>query len=496
MNYIQPNVNTKTSEFGFPFANSNSSEKPISEISFADALKSAYQSEKSEKSETETNETQKNAENVSENEETLVSKADDSSKKDEKSDKVEKEDKIADSKKIDDSKAKVAEENESDDSGISNRIVIAQNTVVKADEVVEDEDSEIAVDFDISSKVASNVAKENLGDVEESNVDLENNIVDLVAKNNDIQVENQILVDNKTNVELDVNLQQITVENTKIAKTEKSKSEKIENGFEKLSVHDLRTKKSDSDVEVKSEKISNTKVAKTEKEESTKDSKKTVLASKNTKTNDLMSSNQNVKSQKVVTQSELKNAYEQDSQENMRVTMELVADASQNITASSAQKASSNGSTFHQMLSNAVSQNAAEFVKAGNIILKDGNQGTINLIMKPESLGNVKISLSLSEKTISGQIVVASKEAYDAFRENIDAIRQAFTESGFDTGSFDLNFSNQQGFAQGENAETQAQNQKTSIANADKAYGDLVSSDDSDSAAYEKTDNHSVNIVA
>lgn len=493
MNYIQPNVNTKTSEFGFPFANSNSSEKPISEISFADALKSAYQSEKSE---TETNETQKNAENVSENEETLVSKADDSSKKDEKSDKVEKEDKIADSKKIDDSKAKVAEENESDDSGISNRIVIAQNTVVKADEVVEDEDSEIAVDFDISSKVASNVAKENLGDVEESNVDLENNIVDLVAKNNDIQVENQILVDNKTNVELDVNLQQITVENTKIAKTEKSKSEKIENGFEKLSVHDLRTKKSDSDVEVKSAKISNTKVAKTEKEESTKDSKKTVLASKNTKTNDLMSLNQNVKSQKVVTQSELKNAYEQDSQENMRVTMELVADASQNITASSTQKASSNGSTFHQMLSNAVSQNAAEFVKAGNIILKDGNQGTINLIMKPESLGNVKISLSLSEKTISGQIVVASKEAYDAFRENIDAIRQAFTESGFDTGSLDLNFSNQQGFAQGENAETQAQNQKTSIANADKAYGDLVSSDDSDSAAYEKTDNHSVNIVA
>ena len=76
------------------------------------------------------------------------------------------------------------------------------------------------------------------------------------------------------------------------------------------------------------------------------------------------------------------------------------------------------------MLQNAVQHSAPEFVKAGSIVLKDGNKGTINLIMRPESLGNVKISLSLSDKTISGQITVASKEAYDAFKESIDSIRQ------------------------------------------------------------------------
>ena len=122
--------------------------------------------------------------------------------------------------------------------------------------------------------------------------------------------------------------------------------------------------------------------------------------------------------------------------------------AEQNITSSSAQTAGANGSTFQAMLSNAVQANAPEIVKMGNMVLKDNNSGSINLILKPESLGSVKISLSLSDKLVSGQITVASKEAMDAFRESIDSIRQAFTESGFETGSFDLSFSQGDGFAQ------------------------------------------------
>jgi flagellar hook-length control protein FliK len=155
---------------------------------------------------------------------------------------------------------------------------------------------------------------------------------------------------------------------------------------------------------------------------------------------------------------------------NIQMTMELAAKAEQNITSSSAQSAGANGSNFQAMLSNAVQENAPDFVKAGNIVLKDNKQGSINLILRPEGLGNVKISLNLDDKNLSAQIVVHTKEAMEAFKESIPSLKQAFTESGFETGSFDLNFSNnqsnQQGFAQGEN-----QNQQLF---AQKSYGEFV----------------------
>ncbi len=190
---------------------------------------------------------------------------------------------------------------------------------------------------------------------------------------------------------------------------------------------------------------------------------------------------------------------EAEKAEGQQLTIELAARTGieQNITSSSQQVASANGSDFQQMLSNVVQQNAQEFVKAGNIVLKDGNSGTINLILRPESLGNVKISLSLSDKIVSGQITVASKEAFDAFRESIDAIRQAFTESGFDTGAFDLNFSNSgQEFAQGN--EERGFNEQERFANAEKKYGDYAALDSlsSDSGSASNVDAHSVSIVA
>ena len=182
---------------------------------------------------------------------------------------------------------------------------------------------------------------------------------------------------------------------------------------------------------------------------------------------------------------------------NMQMTMELAARAEQNITSSSNQAAGANGSTFQAMLSNAVQENAPDFVKAGNIVLKDNNQGTINLILRPEGLGNVKISLSLDDKNLSAQILVHTKEAMDAFKESIPSLKQAFTESGFETGSFDLNFSNnQQGFAQGEG---QNQNHENAALFAQKNYGDFVTpsmlTGEAASENYVSRD-YSVNIVA
>lgn len=201
--------------------------------------------------------------------------------------------------------------------------------------------------------------------------------------------------------------------------------------------------------------------------------------------------------QKTASKSELKLAVQENADSNIQMTMELAGRAEQNITSSSSQAAAANGSTFQQMLSNAVQANAPEFVKAGNIILKDNNQGSINLILRPESLGNVKISLSLSDKVISGQITVASREAYEAFRESIDSIKQAFAQNGFDTGSFDLNFSSQQNFAQSDGSQNQENQNFAHALNADRSYGELVASSDSGEASQSSgLSEYSVNIVA
>lgn len=183
----------------------------------------------------------------------------------------------------------------------------------------------------------------------------------------------------------------------------------------------------------------------------------------------------------------------------VQLTMEMAGSAETNITSSSNQAAGANNSVFQSMLSNAVQENASDIVKAGNIVLKDKNQGSINLILKPEALGNVKISLNLNDKVISGQINVQTREAFEAFKESIDSLKQAFTESGFETGSFDLNFSSGQNFAQnGGNGERQSASYF-----AEKAYGDFVSASSSDSRgsgesafSSQNSKEYSVNIVA
>ena len=188
-------------------------------------------------------------------------------------------------------------------------------------------------------------------------------------------------------------------------------------------------------------------------------------------------------------------AFAQKNEPTVQMTMEMLgaADVSKNITSASTQTAAAHGSNFQAMLANAVQEHAPDFVKAGNIILRDGNQGAINVILRPESLGNVKISLSLSDKVISGQITVHSQEAYDAFKDSIDTLKAAFAQSGFEAQGFDLQFAGGQQFAQSRQDEWQ--NPEFAV-RADRSYGDFVAGEtDADAAGYAVSD-YGVNIVA
>lgn len=186
---------------------------------------------------------------------------------------------------------------------------------------------------------------------------------------------------------------------------------------------------------------------------------------------------------------------------NLEMTLDLNQGAEKNILSMDGQSAAADGSTFQAMLKNQVTQNAADFVKAGNIVLRDNNQGQINLILHPESLGNVKISLDMNGKVVQGHIIVASREAMNAFNESADALKNAFIQSGFEGAEFDVSYSqSQMNFAQGQGENGENARQQAALEAGRKIYGDFVS--ETINSGFNLSDNfnsagdYGVNIVA
>lgn len=180
------------------------------------------------------------------------------------------------------------------------------------------------------------------------------------------------------------------------------------------------------------------------------------------------------------------------------INMEMNQAVSADVLSLNNQTAGANGSNFQAMLNNQIQSNISEFVKAGNIILKDNDQGQINLILHPDDLGNVKIHLSLDGKNISGQIIVSSKEALQVFKDNAETMREAFIKNGFDGANFDVAYNNS-GSQSGNNSGFE-QNDGTGLI-ARKMYSNAHESseigfDDGMNKEIEKYSNYSVNIVA
>ncbi|MBQ9630202.1 MAG: flagellar hook-length control protein FliK [Treponema sp.] len=125
---------------------------------------------------------------------------------------------------------------------------------------------------------------------------------------------------------------------------------------------------------------------------------------------------------------------------------------------------------FQAMLSQELASSADDIVKAATIILKDNNMGTIKMTLTPESLGNVKIQLELSDKMISGKIVVASSEAFGAFKESAGDLKQSFQNQGFDVGEFVITYAESQN-GNG-NFSNSGENESYAFAQGGKSYDD------------------------
>lgn len=181
---------------------------------------------------------------------------------------------------------------------------------------------------------------------------------------------------------------------------------------------------------------------------------------------------------------------------NPQVTMDFAANAQQNIGSLNNQVAGSAGSNFQAMLANQIQENAGEIVKAGNIVLKDNDVGSIKLILHPESLGNVKIDLQVNEKNISGKIIVATQEAFNAFKETAENLKQAFVQSGFESAGLELSLANQN-FAGNHSGENQ--NNPAAEFAMRKVYGEINGFAEENFPEIENIENsamNSINIVA
>jgi len=107
------------------------------------------------------------------------------------------------------------------------------------------------------------------------------------------------------------------------------------------------------------------------------------------------------------------------------------------------------GTAIENMLARELHQNFnGDIVRHASMALHDGGEGTIKIALKPESLGNVKIRLEMTENKITGHIVVESKEALNAFRKEIASLEQAFRDSGFTNADLNLSLT-----ADGRNAQ-------------------------------------------
>ncbi|MGN0729079.1 flagellar hook-length control protein FliK [Treponema sp.] len=194
--------------------------------------------------------------------------------------------------------------------------------------------------------------------------------------------------------------------------------------------------------------------------------------------------------------SELESGYQQQDN-SLNLSLTLSENARQDILSTNGQTAGATGSTFQQMLSQQIQFNAPDFARAGSIVLHDNNSGSINMVLKPENLGNVKINLHLSDNVITGQITVNSKEAFEAFKQNMETLRQAFQNSGFENAALSLSYADTSSgsFAQGERQQSGEQ------FFSNKVYGEYASSAEISASApqvgsYSTDSDRKVSVVA
>ncbi len=103
-------------------------------------------------------------------------------------------------------------------------------------------------------------------------------------------------------------------------------------------------------------------------------------------------------------------------------------------------------SAVHSQLKDTIN---SQIVKQAGIVVKGNGTGEIRLVMKPESLGNVRIHLSLNDNHIAGRIIVENNIVREIFESNLENLYKAFGSEGFENGGLEVSVQGQGGNSDG-----------------------------------------------
>ncbi|HRX15715.1 MAG TPA: flagellar hook-length control protein FliK [Spirochaetota bacterium] len=83
-----------------------------------------------------------------------------------------------------------------------------------------------------------------------------------------------------------------------------------------------------------------------------------------------------------------------------------------------------------------------DLINKARVTVTDKSNGTINLRMYPERLGNVTVNLGLENGILNGKFLVDSKEAKDMLLSQFDSLKERLLEEGINLGSFSVDVRN------------------------------------------------------
>ncbi len=79
-----------------------------------------------------------------------------------------------------------------------------------------------------------------------------------------------------------------------------------------------------------------------------------------------------------------------------------------------------------------------EVVRKTTIILKDGGNGEIRLVLKPESLGSVRIRINIIDNSVEGRIIVENNSVKELFKSSMEQLQSALKEEGFQSARLEV----------------------------------------------------------
>jgi hypothetical protein len=82
-----------------------------------------------------------------------------------------------------------------------------------------------------------------------------------------------------------------------------------------------------------------------------------------------------------------------------------------------------------------------EIVHQAGIILRDGGEGEIRLVLKPEHLGSLRIRLQLGESSLEGRIVVDNSNVKELLEAHLEQLKSALRQEGWASANIDVTLS-------------------------------------------------------